>query len=180
MGLLEQPAGKAAAGETATGETSERTGESATEGTRSTEAPRTTRKTATHLVHQFVHFTHQSLHFAGHLPLLEASLEGVLGATLAGEAGAAEVTGECVAVGAEVAGLSERSESAGSTGLREGAIRACKSLSATGVGGCAESGAERESDADRSSGLLVLINFINSTHDKVLTFRMSYQDSIGL
>ncbi len=135
---------------------------------------------AAHLVHQFVHFAHQLLHLAGHLALLEAGLEGVLRSTLlAREAGSAEVAGQSVTVGAEVAGLCERSKSAGSTSLCEGAVGACKSLSSA-TGETTQAAGQRQCDADRGSGLLVLINFINSTHCKVLTFEMSCKDSIDI
>ena len=150
----------AAAGHSA----AEGTGEAAIEAAGATEAAGHTTGHSAHLVHQLVHFAHQLLHFAGHLALLEASLEGVLGSTLlAREAGATEVAGQSVTVGAEVAGLRERSKSARSTSLCEGAVGACKSLSAA-AGETAEAAGQRQCDADRGSSLLVLINFINSTH----------------
>mgnify|MGYP003587333458 FL=1 len=171
--------------------TAKSTGESTTEGTgesaaktRSTEATRsaeaTTGHPAAHLGHQAVHFAHQFLHFGSHLALLETSLECVLGATLTWHAGAAEVAGQSVTIGAESARLGERAKSAGSTCLCEGAFWTGVGLGS--AGNTAETVGKRERNADLRALLNVLINFVYSTHDEFLYFRdvlLRYYRSLG-
>ena len=147
-----------------------RAAEAAAEGTRSAEAATRSTKSAAgeaaathllHLSHQAVHLAHQSLHLAGHLALLEAGLESVLGAALTG---ATEVARQSIAVGAAAAAAREGSESTRSARLSEGATGACKGLgSAAGETGT-EAVAEGHGNADRSSAGLVVVYFINSTH----------------
>lgn len=140
---LEEASRETAARETAAGETA--TGETTTGETTATESTgHTAGHSTVHLVHQFMHLAHQTLHFSGHLALLEACLEGVLGAALAGETrslGSAEVARESVAVGSKCTRLSERSESAGAAACGgESAFRSGVSL---GSAARSEAGAER-------------------------------------
>ncbi|MBT9582218.1 hypothetical protein IV102_02645 [bacterium] len=125
---------------------------------------------AAHLSHQAVHFAHQFLHFGGHLALLKASLEGVLGSTGATLAtGATEVACQRVAVGAATAAAGDGTETTRATGLGKCALGAGKSLSH--VVASAESAGEAHSDTHRSTSAQIVVYSINFTHEKSPRFR---------
>lgn len=87
----------------------------------------------------------------------------------------AEITGQSVAVRSEVARLSERAEASGASSRSESAVRAGQGLGSTSAG--SQACAQRHRDADGSSRSLIRINFIDSTHCRVLVFQLLLKSS---
>lgn len=90
---------------------------------------------------------------------------------------ATEVAGQRVTVGANRSRLREGTQTTGSASRSEGSAGVGDGLRAAGGSLSAESGAQRQRDADLSSTGLIGVNLIDSTHFRILVFPLLLKSS---